>query len=352
MLAGLLFMLKCLGILILSIVLLVLAAFFLVLFSPIRYRLQGVYRKNLAGSFSVSWLFGILKVKGEKPAAEEMKTEIRLFGQPLGKKKKKKKRKKRKVPAQKVSKDILYSREKQETPVTTSAVPRKETEETPKDEPAEKQPSAEKETTAETQAEHKAAETPEKPKGIRRVKLSDIEEEPPLENPFWGGKVDTSFTDTNPKAASAKKKSFKRKTKEKKEKISGKFSALKKIWVQYTKIEQKREILKAVWRFLRSVTKGALPRKLCIKGILGTGNPKTTGYLLAIFGILKGKYGEHLQIQGNFAERTCELETAAQGKIVMGQLAFFALRLALAKPVRPLIHTFLKKRRENHGEGI
>lgn len=346
MLTGLLLILKWIGIILLAILGLFLLLLGIILLSPIRYSLQGVYQENIRGSFSVRWLFGLVRVQGEKEATDDIKVQMRLFGRILGAKKKKKKRvKKSKAPAQN---DILYSREKS-TPTQQGELPKKDASKTDipiKDIPKKNISAAEKKQ--EIKKEEWKKEEPEK-KGIRIVKLADIEEEPPKKAPAWDGTEDTSFflgTDniTNKKGQEIppKKKTAK----------NSKLTRIQMIWKQFSEIEQKKEIVKATWRFLRHIAKGILPRDLRLKGTFGTGNPVTTGYLLAAAGILKGKFGDNLQIQGDFAKRTAQdIEVQAKGKIVIGYLALTGIRFALSKPIRPLFHIILK-RRENHGKGI
>ncbi len=113
-------------------------------------------------------------------------------------------------------------------------------------------------------------------------------------------------------------------------------------------MEDKKGIAKALWKFIKRMAKGILPGHLIIKGTFGTGDPVWTGYLLAMAGILKGKFGEDLEIKGDFAKATAEnIVVRVKGKIVPGYLLYSTLAFALAKPVRRLLITLWKGRKQH-----
>lgn len=165
---------------------------------------------------------------------------------------------------------------------------------------------------------------------MRRVRLEDIEEEKPAEPKaedipddldeafFTGEGEDTEETKENP------------------------------LWKQLLAVEDKKGIAKALWKFIKRMAKGILPGHLIIKGTFGTGDPVWTGYLLAMAGILKGKFGEDLEIKGDFAKAAAEnIVVRVKGKIVPGYLLYSTLAFALAKPVRRLIMTLWKGRKQH-----
>ena len=117
-------------------------------------------------------------------------------------------------------------------------------------------------------------------------------------------------------------------------------------------IEDKKGICKAVIRLLRRLAKGILPHQLAFRGTLGTGDPVMTGYLLAGFGILKGKFGKNLVVRGDFSRMCAEdLSISVKGKIVLGYLCYAMAAFVLTKPVRHLIQILWKGRKQN-GESI
>ena len=323
--------LKGIGIVLLALLLLLLLLVLVVLFSPIRYQLAGEQKAELSGSFGVSWLFGAVKIDGGYTPAESLKLKVKVLwftlvgGEP--KEKKEKKPKKKKAPKKEELKPDLQAAEKN----TKQA-------EKPAEEKKEEPPKTEKK-------EEKSAEQPKQqrmerkqPKTVRRVKLSEVEEKPPTEDmdiQLEFNEDDAFFTGEEAKE-------------EKKEKIP---PIVKELW----SIEEKKEIFKALGKLLKRLLKGILPGNLFIKGTIGTGDPTTTGYVLALAGVLTAKFGNDIQIKGDFTKATAEdMEVRVKGKIVLGKLLWAVLAFGLTKPVRKAIWKtikFLRKKdRESDGK--
>lgn len=311
--------LKGIGIVLLALLLLLLLLVLVVLFSPIRYQLAGEQKAELGGSFGVSWLFGAVKIDGGYTPAESLKLKVKVLwftlvgGEP--KEKKEKKPKKKKAPKKEELKPDLQAAEK-----TTKQA------EKPAEEKKEEPPKTEKK-------EEKSAEQPKQqrmerkqPKTVRRVKLSEVEEKPPTEDmdiQLEFNEDDAFFTGEEAKE-------------EKKEKIP---PIVKELW----SIEEKKEIFKALGKLLKRLLKGILPGNLFIKGTIGTGDPTTTGYVLALAGVLTAKFGNDIQIKGDFTKATAEdMEVRVKGKIVLGKLLWAVLAFGLTKPVRKAIWKTIK----------
>lgn len=311
--------LKGIGIVLLALLLLLLLLVLVVLFSPIRYQLTGEQKAELGGSFGVSWLFGAVKIDGGYTPAESLKLKVKVLwftlvgGEP--KEKKEKKPKKKKAPKKEELKPDLQAAEKN----TKQA-------EKPAEEKKEEPPKTEKK-------EEKSAEQPKQqrmerkqPKTVRRVKLSEVEEKPPTEDmdiQLEFNEDDAFFTGEEAKE-------------EKKEKIP---PIVKELW----SIEEKKEIFKALKKLLKRLMKGILPGNLFIKGTIGTGDPATTGYVLALAGVLTAKFGNDIQIKGDFTKATAEdMEVRVKGKIVLGKLLWAVLAFGLTKPVRKAIWKTIK----------
>jgi len=92
MLYTLFFIVKVIGILLLSIIGLLLSLLAVVLLVPIRYKSAGSYYKTPLAEFSISWLFAILSIK-IKIAGSNRTFSFQLFGRDFPKKKKRKKKK-------------------------------------------------------------------------------------------------------------------------------------------------------------------------------------------------------------------------------------------------------------------
>lgn len=360
MIGVLLFILKCIGILLLALVCLLLLIMLVVLLAPIRYEAGGEKTDAIRADGQVKWLF-VQVVARWQMGDKEPFVDLLIFGKSLLEKKKAKAaRKKRKKPRPQKEGDLIYTREKaappkdtpprpvmeQEVPkevvkeeVIKEEIPKKEPpkeeirkEEIPKEEPPKAEPPKEeipKEEPKESKKEPNTVRPMQKKQGMRRVRLEDIEEEPTeskaedipddLDEAFFTGEDgDAEEKGENP------------------------------LWKQLLAVEDKKGIAKALWKFIKRMAKGILPGHLIIKGTFGTGDPVWTGYLLAMAGILKGKFGEDLEIKGDFAKATAEnIVVRVKGKIVPGYLLYSTLAFALAKPVRRLIMTLWKGRKQH-----
>ena len=311
--------LKWLGILLLALLILILLLVLVVMFSPIQYRLAGEKKEEISGTFGVSWLFGAVKVDGGYTPAEQLKLKVKLLwftrmGGEEKPEKKTKKAKKKKEPKQEPV--------KQQEPDLQAA----EKVEPKKEEPKEEEPKEEKPKVKPQRMEEK------QPKTVRRVKLSEIEEKPPTE--------DTEMILPNEEKIFFTGEEIE----EKKEKIP---SIVKEVW----RIEDKKGICKALGKLLKRLMKGILPGDLFVKATVGTGDPATTGYVLALAGILTAKFGNDIQIRGDFTKATAEdIEVRVKGKIVLGKLVWAVLAFVLTKPVRKAIMKmiqFLRKKDED-----
>lgn len=353
MIGVLLFILKCIGILLLALVCLLLLIMLVVLLAPIRYEAGGEKTDAIRADGQVKWLF-VQVVARWQMGDKEPFVDLLIFGKSLLEKKKAKAkaaRKKRKKPRPQKEGDLIYTREKAAPPKDTPPRPVMEQEvpkevvkeevikeeiwkeEIPKEEPPKAEPPKEeipKEAPEESKKEPNTVRPMQKKQGMRRVRLEDIEEEKPAEPKaedipddldeafFTGEDGDAEEKGENP------------------------------LWKQLLAVEDKKGIAKALWKFIKRMAKGILPGHLIIKGTFGTGDPVWTGYLLAMAGILKGKFGEDLEIKGDFAKATAEnIVVRVKGKIVPGYLLYSTLAFALAKPVRRLIMTLWKGRKQH-----
>ena len=304
--------LKWLGIILLALLILILLIVFVVMLSPIHYRLAGEKKEELSGTFGVSWLFGAVKVDGGYTPAEQLKLKVKVLwftlmgGEEKPKKEKKPKKAKKKKATQKEElKPDLQAAEKAK----------------PKPEPKKEEPKAEK--TEKPKVKQQRMEQ-KQPKTVRRVKLSEIQEKPPTED------TEIVLLEEDEDFFTGEE------SEEKKKKIP---PIVKEIW----SIEDKKGIFKALGKLLKRLIKGILPGDIFVKATVGTGDPTTTGYVLALAGILTAKFGNDIQIKGDFTKATAEdVEVRVKGKIVLGRLVWAALAFALTKPVRKAIWKMIK----------
>lgn len=360
MIGVLLLILKCIGIFLLALICLLLLIMLVVLLVPIRYEAGGEKTDAIRVDGQVKWLF-VQVVARWQMGDKEPFVDLLIFGKSLLEKKKAKAkaaRKKRKKSRPQKEGNLIYTREKaappkdtpprpvmeQEVPkevvkeeVIKEEIPKKEPpkeeihkEEIPKEEPPKAEPPKEEIPKEESKKEPNTVRPMQKKQGMRRVRLEDIEEEKPTEPKAEDIPDDLDeafFTGEDGDAEEAKENP---------------------LWKQLLAVEDKKGIAKALWKFIKRMAKGILPGHLIIKGTFGTGDPVWTGYLLAMAGILKGKFGEDLEIKGDFAKATAEnIVVCVKGKIVPGYLLYSTLAFALAKPVRRLIMTLWKGRKQH-----
>ena len=303
--------LKWIGIVLLALLVLILLIVLVVMLSPIKYRLAGEKKAELCGSFGVSWLFGAVKVDGGYTPAEQLKLKVKVLwftligGEEKPKKEKKPKKKKASKKEEIKKEPDLQAAEKTEPP---------------KEEKAAEQPKPAEEKK--TEVPKQKMKQPKQPKTVRRVQLSEIEEKPPTED------MDIQLIEEDEEFFTGEE--------EKKEKIP---PIVKELW----SIEDKKGIFKALGKLLKRLIKGILPGNLFIKATIGTGDPTTTGYALAAAGVLTAKFGNDIQIKGDFTKATAEdIEVRVKGQIVLGKLVWAVLAFALTKPVRKAIWKMIK----------
>ncbi len=327
---GLLTVLKWIGIVLLGLIALVLLVLLVVLLCSIRYQVQAQQSPEPNGQAEVRWLFGALYVLARYQEGK-LELTVRLCGKTiLGEGKKEKKKKKRnKTAAKKVQNAPIAARERTDAP--TPPAQRKEKADTlpleAQEKPSLQEKAEEKEDSLlqqepplEKEKERVAAAEENRPSaGIRRVKVSHI--------------APDNAPDTQEPAREAS-------CEEKQAEEEG-------LSIRYfLQMEEKKELAAAFGRLLRRLMKGVLPKDFSLSGTFGTGDPAATGYLLAAAGIAKAKFGENLQIRGDFSKATAEdISVRVKGRIRLGYLAWAGMAFVCAKPVRRIIKTIWKGRR-------
>lgn len=88
---------------------------------------------------------------------------------------------------------------------------------------------------------------------------------------------------------------------------------------------------------LLKVLKSICPRTIKGDLIIGTGQPDTTGYVLAVYGMLYPIIGSHLNITPDFENTVYEGELLIKGRITIFVLLWNGLRLILDKQLHVLM---------------
>lgn len=313
---------KWVGIVLLAILLLLLLLILLVLFLPIGYRAEVKKETELSGSFGVSLFLGAVRCRGGFDPENGLKIKLKLLWPTLfgGEPKERKKRKKKDAPE-----------EKPAEPQPIAAREKAAAEEPPKPEKtieSEKLPEPEKTVEPEKPPEPPKTQRVERQgKAFRRVKLEEIAEpEPPLPEPEIPDEDEAFFTGEGGE-----------------EKSRG----IPPVVSEILHIEDKKKIFSALGKLLKRLLKGVLPGSLFVKGTFGTGDPTTTGYLLAAAGIMKARFGDNIQIKGDFAKAAAEdVQVRIKGRIVPAYLLWAVLAFVLAKPVRRALWRLWKARKK------
>ena len=113
----------------------------------------------------------------------------------------------------------------------------------------------------------------------------------------------------------------------------------KRIWDQ----PQTRQAIRVGFYELGEIIRHVLPRKLEVFGIVGTGDPASTGQIMAIQGMLYPWHKGNIRLEPDFEEKYIEGELHLKGIIRLGTLGICGLRILLNKNVRRLIRILRKK---------
>ncbi|WP_352399631.1 hypothetical protein [Anaerotignum sp.] len=333
MLGILLAILKFIGFLLFSILLLIIIMITVVLVSPLKYHLSGEKKEDIRGDFSLQWLLGLIRVNGRYISGNEPEITVKVLWFTLFKEKKEKKRKPRRkakpVPQRMTQEGTMVAREKTSTVTKPSEGIYMAEPSSLKEEPKQSEPL--KEETA-PDALAKEDPLPPKPK-VRRVKVADIQESP-IEVPLERIEKET--------------KDFFTGELEHNENHNSNMDKLHSYWDKFQQIEDKKEIFFAMKALLKRLIKGILPNHLSVKAVLGLGDPVYTGYLMGLVGILTAKFGKNIQVKGDFTRLVAEdIELKLKGKIVIGYFAYSLLAFICTKSVRRILIKLWKGRKKN-----
>lgn len=327
----LLFLLKCIGILLLVILGLVLLTVILVLLAPIRYRGKVDKKEAPEEIFRadglVSWLNPFLRVR-IRYTEKKLHYSVRIFGIRLLDSDKPKKEKKEKI------------KKKKEKAKQTSGGS-----------------SAEKETAGELSVQKNPVGEDVTVEGpvITATEQGDREETSTAEMPTTEAVQD----DTEGDEVSEKKPSLFAKIKQTIEKIKAipakikqkvtKFiNTVKLLWYKKEKVvaffedELHKTAIGTAWDTVKQVLRHVLPGK--IKGHLefGTGDPASTGKALGVLGVLYAWYGKGITVVPDFYEKRVVAELEFKGRIRGGTLLVKGIRLMRDKRVKRFRKNFKK----------
>lgn len=299
--------LKVLGITVLILLGLFLTAVLAVLFVPVRYRADGSFQEELTASARITWLLHLISIRivWEK----ELSIKAFLCGIP--------------IEPGRARKESQASRQKSEGGETAETVLKEQAAET-LEEPSGTEPAADAaEPAADSKADSKAETRGEPEKAPEKT--------------GWEKAVQKlqTFSESLREIRSAGKRMYDR------------LSFYRSIWDR----EETRRAFGLASGQLCKTVRHVLPRRMDVSAVIGTGDPASTGQILAVWGMLYPWLGSRVQIVPDFEEEHFEGEFHLRGHIRAGVLGFYGLRLMLDGDVRRLIRILrgTADKEENNG---
>lgn len=294
----LLTVLKIIGIIILVLLGIVLLLLCLLLFVPIKYKVNAGFHGNLKVNAHVTYLFRLLYVHFSLEGTQS-DMRISLFGRSISGKSNKPK------------------------PVKEASAPVKKavtTEQQTKHEDKEAAAPVKKSVTAEPPAKEKPI--PEKPK---------------QENP-----ADTAAKNTDAAKAEDDKHTEKAKDKPKKEKnkntnpkSGGIIDTIKNITAL---LKENKHVLKFLFHQLKLLFRHVLPGSHVIDIRLGLDDPAALGEILGAAAVVRAATGLVINITPVWDEAVFEAEADLKGRIILGRVLYIAARVYFNKDVKKLIN--------------
>lgn len=340
---ALLFLLKCVGILLLVVLGLLLLTVLLVLLAPIRYRGRLDKKEAPEEIFRadglVSWLNPFLRIR-IRYTEKKLRYTVRIFGICLlnSEKPKKEKTKKEKKKKQKKSK----RKEKTNQPSGDGFGETENKKDTTTQDTVSESEGKVSETTTEqaTGADTISAEGAVSGVSENKDTAGDGEDEEIIgadeKKPSLFEKIRQFFE---------KVKAIPEKIKQKITQIS---ETLKLLWhkkektVAFFEDELHKEALGKGFDTLKQILRHVLPGKIKGHAEFGTGDPESTGKALGVLGMLYASYGKGITVVPDFYEKRLEAELEFKGRIRCGTLLRKVLRLIRDKQVKRFIKNFKK----------
>lgn len=333
---GILMILRIVGIALLVILGLLLAVVLAVLFVPVRYRADGSFHEELTASARVTWFLHLLSIR----IVFEKELSMKAF----------------------VCGVQIYPRaarvKEQSRPRECGG--------------SEGQKDTQEETTKETPEAGKTAEA-EKPAEPEKPAESVKPAEPAktLETAGGGAEETGGFGEADREAVGAggrtERKRFSpgdvtdrlkrtfQKLQDRLRDIRGtirrlyeRFSYYKSVWDR----EETQRAFRLASAQLSKTMRHVLPRRTDVYAVIGTGDPASTGQILAVQGMLYPWLGDKVHIVPDFEEEHFEGEFHLRGHIRAGVLGFYVLRLMLDRDVRHFIRILRGRtadKEENNG---
>ncbi len=132
------------------------------------------------------------------------------------------------------------------------------------------------------------------------------------------------------------------KIKDKVKQIIEKIKNIRELAAYYINLLKEKDttrLLSKIFTGSGKLLKSIRPRKIKGQILLGTGSPDTTGYAMAVYGILSPYLGQNLVLTPDFEDKVFKGRLFVKGRIIVGILLIHASKIALDRR----LHSFLKK---------
>lgn len=110
-------------------------------------------------------------------------------------------------------------------------------------------------------------------------------------------------------------------------------------YIGILKEEDTKELLAHILYRMFRILKSIRPLKIAGTLQIGTGSPDTTGYIMALYGMLSPHLGKNLSVTPNFEDKILEGNLYIKGHITLGVLVYHMIRVVLDRRLR----VFIKK---------
>lgn len=294
MISILLFILKFIGIALLSILGLLLLLILLILFVPIRYEAKGDFQKEektFKARVKVTYLLHALSFRLIS-RNEKVEPSLKIFGYDILNKKERKKRREVSPKEKKIKPKVVNEEEGNN-----------------------KEERIEENHEEEKSAPKEAKDFTETAKESTKTAQEKVEKGPKI----------------------SKKNKEKNFTLEKIYDKINEFLKIKEKVLDFLSDNNHKKALKIIRIKGLKLLKRIKPKKFNLKGEIGFKDPSLTGYLAAIYSSFYPYLEKILQVHMDFEEEVLEGQIYVKGKITLGYFLFFALSLIIKKEIRQSI---------------
>ena len=308
MLQVLLMILKILGILILVILGIILAVLLLVLFVPVRYRVDAAFDGKPGGGVLVSWLMHLVTVRVSYDGNATALVKVlwfRIFDKTVW-------------PAEEESTNTADRAD-----VQVGSVPEDEMDTIAPIEPVSVPKTVD---SANTSVTSEAADCSRKPESatqrtaVSKTQMPEVKESEVKE--------------------SEDKESFILKINNAYQQICGKVNAGQEKVEQvrtFLNDQENRKTIGLLWRQVKKLLRHVLPRKISGRVRFGFDDPATTGQILTYISPFYGLYAKTLKLEPIFEEKVLDGELHVKGHIRAATLLWIVIRVVLNKNFRVLL---------------